>query len=167
MTDITSKLADLSPERRRLLALKLKQKAAAADAPDGGGDRPSVFPASFAQRRMWLLDRLDPGSTAYSLPKVWRISGPLDAAALERAVDALVRRHETLRTRIEEREGEPVQVVAPPAPFALEVADLSALDPDAARAELGRLAAANAATPFKLGEGPLFRASLVRLNDGE
>ena len=67
-----------------------------APAGRGGGERPSEFPASFAQRRMWLLERLEPGSTAYSMPRVWRISGPLDAAAL-------VRRHETLCTRLEER----------------------------------------------------------------
>src|SRR5689334_18559817 len=115
MTDIHARLSELTPAQRKLLALKLKQKAAggpgAADAPAERGERPSVFPASFAQRRMWLLDRLEPGSTAYSLPKVWRIPGPLDAAVLERALGELIARHETLRTRIEEREGAPVQVV--------------------------------------------------------
>jgi non-ribosomal peptide synthetase component F len=112
---------------------------------------------------MWLLDRLEPGSTAYSMPRVWRIPGPLDAAALERALDELVRRHETLRTHLEERGEEPVQVVAPPAPFRLEVTDLSALAPDQARAGLERLAHADASAPFRLEKGPLFRASLVRL----
>jgi len=165
MADITSRLGDLSPEKHRLLALKLKQKAAAAEASAGrgGGERPSELPASFAQRRMWLLDRLEPGSTAYSMPRVWRIPGPLDVPALERAVDELARRHETLRTHLEERGGEPVQVVAPPAPFRLEVTDLSALSPHEADAELDRLARADAAAPFRLEEGPLFRASLVRL----
>ncbi len=164
MTDIISRLADLSPEKQRLLALKLKLKAdAAAASGHGGGERPSEFPASFAQRRMWLLDRLEPGSTAYSMPRVWRIPGPLDVAALERTVEELVRRHETLRTHLEERGEEPVQVVAPPAPFRLEVTDLSALASDEARAELERLAHADAAAPFRLEEGPLFRASLVRL----
>jgi amino acid adenylation domain-containing protein len=164
MTDIISRLADLSPEKQRLLALKLKLKADAAAASAGHvGERPSEFPASFAQRRMWLLDRLEPGSTAYSMPRVWRIPGPLDVAALERAVDELVRRHETLRTHLEERGEELVQVVAPPALFRLEVTDLSALAPDEARAGLERLAHADAAAPFRLEEGPLFRASLVRL----
>jgi len=167
MTDIHARLSELTPAQRKLLALKLKQKAAAADAPAAGGERPSVFPASFAQRRMWLLDRLDPGSTAYSLPKAWRIPGPLDAAALERALDELVRRHEALRTRLEEREGEPVQVVDPPAPFTLEVTDLSALAPDGLAAEVERRARADAAAPFRLDQGPLFRASLLRLGTEE
>ncbi|HST62950.1 MAG TPA: condensation domain-containing protein, partial [Longimicrobium sp.] len=169
MTDIIARLADLSPEKQKLLALKLKMKAdaAAASAGQGGGERPSAFPASFAQRRMWLLDRLEPGGTAYSMPRVWRIPGPLDVAALERAVDALVRRHETLRTRLEERGGELVQVVAPPAPFRLAVTDLSALPPAEAVAGLERLAHADASAPFRLEEGPLFRASLVRLAAGE
>ncbi|HEU4880714.1 MAG TPA: condensation domain-containing protein, partial [Longimicrobium sp.] len=163
MTDIITRLADLSPEKQRLLALKLKLKADAAAASDGDGERPSGFPASFAQRRMWLLDRLEPGSTAYSMPRVWRIPGVLDVAALERSVDALVRRHETLRTHLEERGDELVQVVAPPAPFRLEVTDLSALAPGEARAGLERLMHADASAPFRLEEGPLFRASLVRL----
>jgi amino acid adenylation domain-containing protein len=167
MTDISSRLSELTPAQRKLLALKLKQKAAAAETPAEAGERPSVFPASFAQRRMWLLDQLEPGSTAYSLPKVWRIPGPLDAAVLERALGELVARHETLRTRIEEREGQPVQVVAPPAPFALEVANLAALPADEARTELERRARADAATPFQLGEGPLFRASLLRMGAEE
>ncbi|HEY0022709.1 MAG TPA: non-ribosomal peptide synthase/polyketide synthase [Longimicrobium sp.] len=165
MTDILTRLAGLSPEKQRLLALKLKLNAAAvaASAGHGGGERPSEFPTSFAQRRLWLLDRLEPGSTAYSMPRVWRIPGPLDVAALERALDELVRRHESLRTHLEERGGEPVQVVAPPAPFRLEVTDLSTLAPGEAGAELQRLAHADASTPFRLEEGPLFRASLVRL----
>ncbi|HEY7766993.1 condensation domain-containing protein, partial [Longimicrobium sp.] len=167
MTDIISRLAQLSPEKQRLLKLKLKGGAAAAPAGQGGGERPSEFPASFAQRRLWLLDRLEPGSTAYSMPRVWRIPGPLDVAALERAVDELVRRHETLRTRLEDRGGEPVQVVAPPSPFRLEVTDLSALPGEEAMAELERLARADAAAPFRLEEGPLFRASLVRLSADE
>src|SRR5688500_10363327 len=121
MADIISRLADLSPEKQRLLRLKLKLNADAADASAGGGERPSEFPASFAQRRLWLLDRLEPGSTTYSMPRVWRIPGPLDVAALERALDELVRRHETLRTHLEQRGEELVQVVAPPAPFRLEV----------------------------------------------
>src|SRR5215210_3190119 len=129
MTDIHARLSELTPAQRKLLALKLKQKAAGGDAPAKAGERPSVFPASFAQRRMWLLDRLEPGSTAYSLPKAWRIPGPLDAAVLERALGELVRRHETLRTRLEVQGSEPVQVVDPPTPFRLEVTDLSALSP--------------------------------------
>ncbi|MFL5384123.1 MAG: amino acid adenylation domain-containing protein, partial [Longimicrobiaceae bacterium] len=166
MTDITARLSELTPAQRKLLALKLKQKAAAADAP-AGGERPSVFPASFAQRRMWLLDRLEPGSTAYSLPKVWRIPGPLDAAVLERALGELVRRHETLRTRLEVQGSEPVQVVDPPTPFRLEVTDLSALPPGAAAAEMERRAREDAAEPFSLERGPLFRASLLRLGAEE
>src|SRR5688500_8138705 len=153
MADIISRLADLSPEKQRLLALKLKLKlkddAVAASAGHGGGERPSEVPAPFAQRRMWLADSLEPGSTAYSMPRVWRIPGPLDVAALERTVDELVRRHETLRTHLEERGEDLVQVVAPPAPFRLAVTDLSALAPDEARAELERLAQADASVPFR------------------
>src|SRR4051794_41482271 len=105
MTDIHARLSELTPAQRKLLALKLKQKAAGSGAPaEAGeaGDRPSVFPASFAQRRMWLLGPLGPGGTAYSLPKVWPLPGPLHAAPLDRALDELVPRPQALRPRLEE-----------------------------------------------------------------
>jgi amino acid adenylation domain-containing protein len=117
-------------------------------------------PLSFAQERLWLLDRLEPGGTAYNIPSWHRLRGRLDAAALELAAAGIVRRHEALRTTFTERDGEPVQVIAPTAGFRLPVVDLSAL-PEGARRHEARLAAA--ARPFDLERGPLFRAALVRL----
>jgi amino acid adenylation domain-containing protein len=117
-------------------------------------------PLSFAQERLWLLDRLEPGGTAYNIPMWHRLRGPLDAAALELAVDGIVHRHEALRTTFSDRDGEAVQVIAPPAGFRLPIVDLSALREEARRNE-ARLAAA--ARPFDLERGPLFRVALVRL----
>ena len=129
MTDIHARLSELTPAQRKLLALKLKQKAAGAgDAP--AGEAPREYPASFAQRRLWLLDRLQPGSHAYNIPGGWRFRGPLDADALSRTLDELARRHESLRTRLETRGDEPVQVVLPPAPVPLPLVDLSARPAD-------------------------------------
>jgi amino acid adenylation domain-containing protein len=165
MSDITSKLDKLTPEQRRLLALRLKAKkseAAAAPAPEEG--RGAEYPLSFQQQRLWLIDRLEPGTAAYNIPAAIRVHTPLDPRLVERALDEIVRRHETLRTRLEEREGgEAVQVVAPHRPFRLEVLDLSQLPEDEREAGLRRLIAEEAHLPFRLEEGPLFRARMVRL----
>ncbi|HEV3051850.1 MAG TPA: amino acid adenylation domain-containing protein, partial [Longimicrobium sp.] len=88
-------------------------------------DRP--LPLSFAQERLWFLDRLEPGSTTYNIPGAWRLGGALDERALERALGEIVRRHETLRTAVGEVDGSPVQVVVPFGGFALAADDLSGL----------------------------------------
>ncbi|MCP4663342.1 MAG: AMP-binding protein, partial [bacterium] len=82
-------------------------------------DRDEELPLSFSQERLWVLDRLEPGSTAYNLPFAVRLRGTRRVPVLEAALDELVRRHESLRTTFGDRDGEPVQVVAPPARFAL------------------------------------------------
>ncbi|MCY1042404.1 amino acid adenylation domain-containing protein, partial [Corallococcus sp. bb12-1] len=122
-------------------------------------------PLSFAQQRMWFLDQLQPGSPAYNIPVALRIHGALDAAALERAFEALVHRHEALRTTIAQHEGVPVQHIHPPAPFHLPCTDLSgSTNPEA---EARRLAAEEAARPFDLATGPLLRAHLLRLGESQ
>src|SRR3954454_13582114 len=84
-------------------------------------------PLSFAQERLWFIDRLEPGSAVYNVPVAWRLEGALDGAALERALGEIVRRHESLRTTFREVDGSPVQVIAPFGGFTLPVEDLSAL----------------------------------------
>ncbi len=128
----------------------------------------SSFPLSFAQQRLWFLDRLDPGSPVYNLPAAFRLLGPLDAGALERGLDEVFRRHEILRaTFAEGPDGEPRQVVAPFRPAGLPRIDLAALPLPAARAEAGRLASQEARRPFDLARGPLARTLLLRLGRGE
>ncbi|HST58901.1 MAG TPA: amino acid adenylation domain-containing protein, partial [Longimicrobium sp.] len=88
-------------------------------------DRTQPLPLSFAQERLWFLDRLEPGSTAYNIPVAWRLGGALDEAALERSVTEIVRRHEALRTVFTEVDGSPVQVETPFDGFVLPVEDLA------------------------------------------
>ncbi|MEW5930922.1 MAG: amino acid adenylation domain-containing protein, partial [Gemmatimonadota bacterium] len=128
--------------------------------------RTGPLPLSFAQQRLWFIDRLEPGSPAYNMPFPLRLRGPLDAAALRAALDALVARHETLRTTFAEREaGRPVQVVHPPAPVELAGTDLREL-PEAEREPAAeRLAADDAIRPFDLARGPLLRCTLLRLGE--
>ncbi|MBV9110968.1 MAG: amino acid adenylation domain-containing protein, partial [Gemmatimonadetes bacterium] len=130
-------------------------------------DRSGPLPLSFGQERLWFVDRLEGGTPFYNMHEALRLAGPLDAAALERALGELVRRHETLRTALVEVDGAPVQRIAPFDGFHLPVADLSALDPAAREAEVARRAADNADRPFDLAAGPLFRAALLRLGQQE
>ncbi|HEX7313562.1 MAG TPA: amino acid adenylation domain-containing protein, partial [Pyrinomonadaceae bacterium] len=125
------------------------------------------LPLSFAQQRLWFIHQLDPAAAAYNLPAALRLSGPLDAAALARALSELLRRHEPLRTRFLLQAGEPRQLVDPPAPCPLPLRDLSALDPAAAEQAARAAAARDARRPFDLARGPLLRASLLRLAPDE
>ncbi|HWM91030.1 MAG TPA: amino acid adenylation domain-containing protein [Thermoanaerobaculia bacterium] len=125
--------------------------------------RDGDLPLSFAQERLWFLDRLVPGSAAYNMPVALRLSGALDPAALERALQEIVRRHETLRTTFPETGGEPRQRVHPFHPFPLPMIDLRGLPEGAAE----RLAREEAARPFDLARGPLLRAALLRVDEQE
>ncbi|WP_164003054.1 non-ribosomal peptide synthetase, partial [Pyxidicoccus caerfyrddinensis] len=120
-------------------------------------------PLSFAQQRLWLLDQLAPGGSAYNIPFALRMSGRLDLEALRQSFEALVHRHESLRTTFRKDASGPVQVIAPPAALPMDVVDLSHLPEDTRLAEVRRLAASEALRPFDLANGPLLRASLLRL----
>ncbi|MFG2909706.1 non-ribosomal peptide synthase/polyketide synthase [Kitasatospora sp. NPDC048286] len=155
--------ADLSP---RLLFTHpvLADLAAALGEPGRPGTARTVIPAadpgaepplSYAQQRLWFLDRFEPGSTEYTSLSVLRLRGPLDRAALGAALDALVERHEALRTGYAERDGRARQVVRPPYPVELPCEDVPP-------AELDALLERIAATPFDLEAGPVLRARLAR-----
>ncbi|MBZ4423407.1 condensation domain-containing protein, partial [Myxococcus sp. RHSTA-1-4] len=129
--------------------------------------RDRALPLSFAQQRLWLIDQLEPGSAAYNMPTAVRLSGVLDIAALERALHALIERHESLRTTFAAQDGEAVQLIHAPAPFPLPLVDLSTLPADQREAGARRLATTEAAEPFDLARGPRLRATLLRLQDSE
>ncbi|HYH79478.1 MAG TPA: amino acid adenylation domain-containing protein, partial [Longimicrobium sp.] len=128
-------------------------------------ERTGALPLSFAQERLWFIDRLEPGSAVYNMPVAWRLGGTLDEAALERSLGEIVRRHEALRTVFGEVDGSPVQVIAPFGGFALPVEDLSGLGDADREAAVRRRAREEAARPFDLSAGPLFRAALLRLGE--
>jgi amino acid adenylation domain-containing protein len=125
------------------------------------------LPLSFAQQRLWLIHQLAPASDAYNVPLGVRLRGTLRIAALARTFEEIVRRHESLRTRFAERDGEPVQVIGSPDPVALPLVDLSGL-PGRQREPLARrLAGAAARVPCDQAHGPLLRIWLLRLSAGE
>ena len=129
--------------------------------------RPVPLPTSYAQRRLWLLDRLAGASTEYNTAQALTIRGDLNVDALERAFTALVERHETLRTRFADVGGEPVQIVDAPAPISISVEDLSGFDRGAAD-ERARAAVSTAiTTPFDLAAAPPLRVRLLRTGEQE
>ena len=133
---------------------------ASAGPPIEAVERTGFLPASYAQERLWFLDRLEPGGTAYNIPRALRLRGEIDVAALERAVVALVERHEALRTTFEVLDGEPRQYIRD-VDFRMERVDIAA-DADA-ESSCRSLIQARATAPFDLRRGPLFRASLLKL----
>jgi amino acid adenylation domain-containing protein len=125
--------------------------------------RDGRLPLSFAQQRLWFIDQLVPGTTAYNIPLVLRFRGPLDSSVLDRALGAIVRRHETLRTVFTEVDGETIQIVQEGVPRPLVQVDLTGLPEDVRQPEARRRAADLVDQPFDLARGPLFRAVLLRL----
>jgi amino acid adenylation domain-containing protein len=121
---------------------------------------------SFAQQRLWFLDQLEPGSPFYNLPLAIRLSGQLDMTALQRSLDEIVRRHETLRTTFVTEGEQPVQVIAPPSPLPLLEVDLGELPKEEREAQARQLATQEAQRPFDLARGPLVRVCLLRLASG-
>ncbi len=121
-------------------------------------------PLSFAQQRLWFLDQLEPNSPFYNVPMAARLHGPLDFTAMERSLNEIVARHESLRTTFQLQDEEPVQVVAPTMRLPLTTVDLGHLTPDEREAEARRLVSEEARRPFNLATGPLFRALIVRFD---
>ncbi|HYR07982.1 MAG TPA: amino acid adenylation domain-containing protein, partial [Longimicrobium sp.] len=164
MSEVLGRVDKLSPERRALLQKIFRQQTGPAHEPGAIRRREDGGPAplSFAQERLWFIDRLEPGNAFYNLPNAVRMRGALDAAALERALGEIVRRHEALRTVFGEADGSPVQVIAPFGGFALPVEDLSGLSEADREAAVGQRAGEEARRAFDLSAGPLFRAALLR-----
>ena len=151
-------------QRRRRKGESDDAESAASEEECSGDGQVVVFPASFAQRRLCFLDRLEPESPLYNVPLAFRLRGPLSAPALAGALTELTRRHEALRTTFAEEGEETVQVVAPPgggAPWAW--VDLRGLPAGRRDGEARRLAEREARRPFDLARGPLFRAAVIRV----
>jgi acyl carrier protein len=125
------------------------------------------LPLSFAQQRLWFLNQLAPGSPFYNMPGATRLKGKLEVRALSRALQEIVSRHESLRTRFVAVESRPVQVIDRRVELRISELDLRALEREAAEREIERLAAEEARRPFDLERGPLLRASLLRTGDEE
>ncbi|MEV0276892.1 condensation domain-containing protein [Streptomyces sp. NPDC050610] len=156
-TDRERTSATRQEELLRLARSRSRSRGAADHtdpAPEAAAADAGPAPLSYAQRRMWLMDRLGQGGALYSVPFATRVRGPLDVGALGTALSALVARHEALRTRYRQRDGEPWQDVAAPAPVPVPVVDVE---------DDGReLLLSEARRPFDLAAGPVLRALILR-----
>jgi hypothetical protein len=166
MTDTLTRIARLSPVKLELLSQRLHERGNRVL-------RPKINPQqnvsgtpldlSFAQRRLWFLDELEPDSPLYNIPAAVRLRGELNLAVLEQTLSEVTRRHEVLRTTFALRDGHPAQLVSDPSPLRLPVTDLQSLPLAEREAQALHLASAEAQRPFDLSIGPLLRATLLRL----
>ena len=128
---------------------------------------PRTFPVSFAQERLWYLHQLERESPADNVSRAFRLNGLLNVAALEKSLNTLVQRHEILRTTFAVHDHEPVQVVHPPSPLVLSIADLRQLQEAEQEETLRRLLLEDERRPFELDRGPLIRFGLIQTADDE
>ncbi|HXQ69970.1 MAG TPA: condensation domain-containing protein, partial [Pyrinomonadaceae bacterium] len=167
MNDFSQRIAQLSPAQLQELRQRLKRKETAPVNSDANisarPQRTNVTPQSFAQRRLWILDKLQPGNPAYNIPQPMRFRGKLDVKVFERVLNEIVRRHESLRTRFSATAEAPVQIVAPFSQFTLPLVDVTHLPEDEREQAARKLGNQDAHQPFDLSKAPLWRAQLVRL----
>lgn len=128
--------------------------------------RQNKLPLSFPQERLWLLEQLNPGSSAYNIPFAFRITGDLNLSALEQSIQTILLRHEALRTNFINQQGQPVQIVTT-SNFQLSVIDLKSLSPDEQDSQTKKLITTTAQQPFDLTNEPLFRSQLLQLGEQE
>ncbi|WP_445251739.1 MULTISPECIES: non-ribosomal peptide synthetase [unclassified Microcoleus] len=126
-----------------------------------------VFPASFAQQRLWFLNQLAPGNPFYNVSTALRLTGSLNLSSLEQTFNEIVQRHETLRTTFTLLEGELVQVIAPILTVSIPTIDLQNLSPNQQETAALQLATDAAQCPFDLAAGPLFKVTLLQLSETE
>ncbi|MFD9601995.1 condensation domain-containing protein [Streptomyces sp. NPDC059970] len=138
------------------------------DSPTPQDDRISApAPLSSGQRRLWFLQQLRGDSGEYHIPEAYRLHGALHPEALARALDALVARHESLRTQFLDARGQPLQQPVPPRPVDLPVEDLKACNAAEQEGRVAQVLRDEWWQPFDLTTGPLLRARLLKLTDTE
>ncbi|MDP9785927.1 non-ribosomal peptide synthase/polyketide synthase [Pseudomonas fluorescens] len=166
---IAKRFITLPLDKRRLYLEKmLEEGVSPANLPipevrDGFED----VPLSYAQERQWFLWQMDPHSSAYHIPSALRLNGRLDVPALERSFNALVERHESLRTTFIERGEQAVQVIHPQMPLSIALEALPAGSPTSQDESIKAFVEREIARPFDLRQGPLLRVSLLKIAEDD
>ncbi len=130
-------------------------------------DKTKSLPLSFSQQRLWFLDQMQPGTSAYNIPLALRLTGNLDVDALEQSIGEIIRRHEVLRTTFYTENDQTIQRIESATTFTLHQVDLSTIAEEKREAKGQQLANEEASLPFDLARGPLLRATLIQLNQAE
>ena len=173
MKDISERISALTPEQRALFEARLKQKGlhnqitAVQTIPRRQNRNSATCPASIDQERLWFIDQLQPGNTAYNIFSASRIRGSLNVPIMERVINELIQRHEVLRTTLKSVDGVPVQVIAPELEITLEPVSLEHLPEEERYDEALRLTTEEFARPFDLEKEPLVRVGLLRLAEDD
>ncbi len=129
--------------------------------------RPAQIPLSFAQQRLWFIDQLQGASPEYNMPDSLRLRGDLNLPAMERTIQVIVERHETLRTHFVKTDGVPAQIIWPSLRIRIAVEDLSGLDGKAKDGAIAGALEKERTEPFDLTSGPLLRVRLLKLAEGD
>ncbi len=165
--DIAERIAKLPPEKRKVFEAKLlEQGVDILQLPISRVDRTKrdQFPLSFAQERLWFIQQLEPGSTAYNVILTTRLQGNLDKTVLEKTLTEIINRHEILRTSFVPYEEKPVQVVHPGMPLPLEVIDLKGFPKEEFDQQLQEVIREESLVTFELDVLPLLKVKLLELN---
>ena len=168
MDELNKRISNLSPAKRALLELRLKESGARLTTTETitrRADRGSAQ-ASFSQQRLWFLHQLELNDPSYNVPRAIRLTGALDVAALGRALAEIVQRHDVFRTHFVNVDGLLQQIVTSD-DIPLTVTDLSNLPRSERKSQTEQLVAAEATLPFDLTHGPVMRTSLLRLGEQE
>ncbi len=169
MLELGPRVADLSPEKRDLLTLLLRKKKEGQAPQDVIPRREdlSVYPLSFAQRRLWFLEQMEPGNPFYNISAALRLTGPLNIHAFHQSLNDIFRRHEVLRMVYRSVDGNPIQVIGASAEIPMPQIDLSTLPASDRLADAIRRAVEESRRPFDLSAGPMVRTNLLRLSEGD
>lgn len=168
MSKLSDIVSQLSPRERMLLEQRLQQKRKNVLSQEILPRKElNNCPLSFAQQRLWFVDQLEPGRPLYNVALAMQISGVLNAPALQRTINAVVARHEILRTTFVAVSGEPVQRISEASSVAMSTIDISHLTESERGTEAPRLVKEECGRAFDLTQGPLFRVTLLKLGELE
>lgn len=149
---VAEQLKTLSPQEKRAMLAQIRSNKIR---------KPKTAPMSFAQNRIWMLDQINPGGSAFNISAAYHLTGVLDTAVLEKSLNKIIQRHDILRTTFAVENNKPVQVIAPHLTIYLPVKELQyAADREA---KIRQLVIEEEQKPFDLARGPLLRAMLFQL----
>jgi amino acid adenylation domain-containing protein len=170
MSDLLKRLENLSPEKRELVLQKLKEQQELSRKNNHQQNsslrqisRKQPPPLSFAQQRLWFIDKLEAENCPYNVPIFWQLTGDLKIPVLEKSIREIVQRHEVLRTTFSVVEGAPIQVIHPTVKLSMEVIDWRELTATEQLKKAQDLAIEEFQQPFDLANPPLLRVKLLQL----